>query len=126
MKAQLFAGVAGSGMLLLGLAGCSAGGTDHPAAQGLYWTLVSAEGASVTVQATDGSCDNGPHATVHESSTAVTISITTKANPSSASCDSEGRLKLVTLPLKQPLGRRALSGCVPPKGSEPRDCTLAS
>jgi hypothetical protein len=105
----------------LACAACSSA-KPHPSQTtvGLNWTFVSVQGVSVTVQAIDGSCDDGPHAAVVEASTQVTISITTHPD-GPASCDAMGHPKLVTVTLAAPLDHRRLTGCVP-KGATPRDC----
>ena len=112
-------GVLAGGVLLVGVAGCSSGGTAvTPSAsateftggsQSLGWQFVRSSDAAVEIEVTHGACDNGPRATLTETPTSVSIAVQTQTR--TGACAAVGIVTPVSVKLTTPLGKRLLLGC---------------
>lgn len=85
-----------------------------PSAQsaGLTRDLTARSGNVIAINALDGSCDDGPHVALSETSSVVDVMVTTHPN-GATSCDAMGHPRPLTIQLHAPLGARALTGYRP-------------
>jgi hypothetical protein len=119
--------LAAAGFLLCAaLTSCAsshAGGANpapSPQSVGMAWDLTASSGKVLAINAIDGSCDDGPNVSLSETSSVVTVTVTTHPN-GATSCDAVGHPKPLTLQLQAPLGTRTLAGCRPGAATPP-DC----
>ena len=85
------------------IAGCGSGSTA------LGWQLTRVSGSTITVDVTHDSCDKGLRTKTTQTSSSVTVTVSTR-HPS-GNCAGVGLIEPVTVTLEQPLGGRSLHGC---------------